>query len=156
MKTLVKINVSTLVDYEKWKAANLENWDISKYLNQFYDINAALALSKLYFPDFIEVNGCVVLLQRYDEQIFNQWHREFNGVISLIEEKCNLYEVADLFHINEVEYPTSEIYNEVIAGLANALKISWELNLKHLFLDRQFKVHVYDEYGSTYITIHSL
>ena len=48
--TLINIEFELLLEFKKWEMANPNNWTIGSYLNNFYDINTALAFSKLYFP----------------------------------------------------------------------------------------------------------
>lgn len=151
MKTLIDINKDLLDDYSLWENANKDNWSIAAYINQFYDINTALAFTKFFFPDFIEKEGCVILSFRYDEKVFKQWHEEFKGDISHVEKYCNLYDVADFFHINS----SKSVSDEVVEELAKALKKSWEINCKLLFPNRDMMVDVFKEYEVTRITLYS-
>jgi hypothetical protein len=156
MKTLIDIDKTILNDYLLWENGNKNNWDITSYLNEFYDINAALAFSKLFFPDFIEKKDCIILGFRYDEKIFKQWYDNFNGDISSVERYCNLYDVADYFHINSPQYASDELYQKAIDELAKALKASWEANCKLLFPDKKVVAEVFSEYDVTRITLYTV
>ena len=155
MKTLLDINKNILIDYQDFDNVN-ENWNIGSYLNTFYDINSAIAFAKLYFPDFIEEKNCVILSLRYDKGIFEQWHKESKGNVSEIEKMCNLYELKDFFHINPIEFNSEEEYQKVIDVLGEVLKKSWDINLKLLYPNNQFKVVIFEEYESKFITFYSL
>jgi len=155
MKTLINFDKNLLREYSLWEKANENNWEITSYLNQFYDINAALAFTKLYFPDFIEERGCIILGFRYDEKTFNQWYEEFKGEIAPTETYCNLYDVADYFHINVAGYESEESYLEALEAFGNALKTSWELNCKVLFPEREMEVELVGDYGAKRITLHT-
>jgi hypothetical protein len=155
MKSLINFDKNILKEYALWENTNKENWNITSYLNQFYDVNAALAFSKLYFPDFIEERGCIILGFRYNQDVFNQWYEEFKGEAASVERYCNLYEVADYFHINASEYGSEEIYKKSIEIFSNVLKTSWEVNCKILFPKRQIKVEELEEYGVKRITLYT-
>jgi hypothetical protein len=155
MKSLIDFENRILKEYITWERVNESNWNIISYLNQFYDMNAALAFSKLYFPDFVDEKGCVILGFQFDKRIFNQWYEEFKGDISQTEKHCNLYDVQDYFHINPVNYETDEGREEAINSFANVLKVSWETSCKLLFPNRQMVVEIYNQYGATKITLFS-
>lgn len=152
MDTLIDINLSILNEYAEWEKVNKGNWTISSYLNQFYDANAALAFAKFFFPTFIEKKGCVIIEFRYDEIIFNQWHKEFEGNISLVEKFCNLYDVAGYFHINQANTEQQDL---LIEELIKVLLKAWQINCNILFPDREMIVERFIEHGETYITVYS-
>lgn len=155
MKTLINIDTSLITDYSLWENANKNNWNIASYLNQFYDVNTALAFSKFFFPDFLEKEGCIILSFRYDENSFKEWYKEFDGNIPSIERYCNIYDVADYFHINASINETDDLYQKVIDELASVIKKSWEINCKILFPDRKMIVEILREYDVTRITLYS-
>jgi hypothetical protein len=152
MKTLIEVDLNILDEYNDWKETN-PNWCIDDYLHLKYDMNGAIALSKLYFPSFIEKNNCVILEGRYDEDIFLQWYTKYDGDIKKTEFMCNFYEIKDFFKFEVNNYESLEIYNQAIDEFAKILKKSWEINLKLLFPNREMIVDVFDEYNSTRITI---
>jgi hypothetical protein len=147
--SLANIDNYLLPDFKEFDEANTD-WDINKHLNFNYDINAAIAFSKLYFPTFIEYKNCVILESRFDEAVFEDWYKEFNGEIKQIERMCNLYELKDLFHINSSDESTNKTKE-----LGKILKMSWEQNLKILFPNRSIVVNLIDENDNNYITINS-
>jgi len=152
MATLIDVKLNVLNEYSEWENANKGNWTICSYLNQFYDTNAALAFTKFFFPTFIEKKGCIIIDFRYDETIFNQWYDKFNGDISLVEKFCNLYDVADYFHINQVSTEQQELQ---IEELTKVLIKAWKVNCNLLFPDREMIVERFTEYGETYIVVYS-
>lgn len=152
-KSLLNINKNILKEYKDIEVLNQDNWDISSYLNLKYDMNTALAFSKLYFPDFVEKNGCIILHFRYDEETFNQWYEHFGGEIPDIERMCNQYEIMDYFHNNRPNNESLDYYNQLIDEFSKALKRSWEINCQLLFPDKKIVVEVYDEYDTTHITL---
>lgn len=147
--SIIEVETGLLPDYEDFEKVN-DDWNIEKYLNMNYDIDAAIAFSKLYFPTFIIYKDCIILDSRFDELIFDDWFNEFNGDIEKVERMCNLYEVKDIFHIND-----SNITEEKVEELGSILKKSWELNVNKLYPDRKMKVFLFREDESLYITINS-
>jgi len=154
MKKLIELDYRILNDFEAFNKVNT-NWNIGSYLNTFFDINAALAFSKLYFPDFVDIQNCVILDFRYNEDLFKQWFTELNGEVSQVEKMCNLYELKDFFHINN-NINDENKKNKVLDVFGTILKRSWEVNLKLLYPERSFKVDLFEEYESKFITLYSL
>lgn len=155
-RSLLDININLLREYKECADSNKNNWEITSYLNLKYDMNAAIAFSKLYFPDFIEKEGCIILGFRYDEEIFNEWYKHFNGNISEIERICNRYEIMDFFELNRNPDERLDFYNQQIDEFASILKRVWEINCKLLFPERNFNIDVFDEYNTTRITLYSV
>ena len=153
-KSLLYINTNILYEYKEIEILNPNNWDITSYLNLKYDINAAIAFSKLYFPDFVEKDGCIILAFRYNEKIFKDWFDKFDGDIKAIESMCNSYDVMDYFHNNRPVDLSIDYYNQIIDEFAKILKRSWEINCQLLFPDKKIIVDVYDEYDTTRITLY--
>lgn len=154
-KSLLDININLLPEYIDIEALNPNNWSIAAYLNLKYDMDAAIAFSKLYFPDFIQKDGCIILGFRYDEEIFKEWKKHLNGNVSHIERICNRYDIMDYFALNRNLDEPSDLYNQKIDEFAAALKKSWEINCQLLFPDRKIIVEVYDENDTTRITLYS-
>ncbi len=155
MRTLIKVNTSILKDYEILNDLNPTNWDISEYLDLKYDINAALAFSKLFFPDFVEEQGCIILAFRFNDQNFEEWIKHFDGNKSEVERICNSYDVADYFKFNRHVDESGDQYNKMIEEFAQVLKSSWEINCKLLFPDRKYIVEISEQYDRTRITLYS-
>jgi hypothetical protein len=154
IKTIIEIDHGILNDYLKFQSVN-PNWNIGSYLNTFYDINSAIAFSKLFFPDFVEYRGCIILAFRFNQEICDKWFLELKGEISEIEKMCNLYELEDFFHINSNGYD-KEKFPVILDSFGNILKKSWELNLEKLYSDRTFELQLFTEFESKYITFNSL
>lgn len=154
MKTLIDVNLSSLQEYDDWKNANT-NWNIGDYINLKCKMNDAIAVGKLLFPNFIEIEGCIILEFLYDEKTFQEWFHLYDGDAKKVEYKCNLYEVMDYFNNSIESYESDSSYNLAIDEFSKILKKSWEINLKLLFPQRNLCVDVFDEYETTRITIYT-
>ncbi len=147
-KTLIQFDYSVLKGYSAFDKVN-KDWNILSYLNHRYDANAALAFSKFYFPDFVEVRGCIVLSFLYNQETFDSWFKELKGEVAQVEKMANLYELKDYFHINSDDQVNLD-------SLGQVLKRCWEINLSLLYPDRSVQVNTFEEYGSKFITLHTI
>lgn len=75
---------------------------------------------------------------------------EFNGNISEVEKMCNLFELKDFFHIN------GENNDIALNEFGKVLQISWALNLNQLFPEKEFKIDIFEEYNSLFITLYQI
>ena len=134
----------TLFDYEKWKEANLGHrftlydyvgcklQDISEYQDDLM-----FALSRLYWPDFLSIDGFIFLKEIFDESSYFNYKQQQDGVeywMNLLLTE-NFYQDLDL----AVEF-------------ASVLKETWGAKLKLEFPDKQFTIDVFDDedFGLTF------
>ena len=146
--SIINFSENLLKDYSDFEKVN-DNWNMLSYLNYNFDLNAAIAFSKLYFPDFVEHEDCVILSFLFRSENFREWFEEFNGNIRETEKMCNLYEIKDFFHIN-----SNEVDKETLKVFANILSTTWRINLGKLYPSKCFKIDVFEEYESLYITFY--
>ena len=60
-----------LKDYERWRAANNEQFSLNDYaygvmFNQGVPADAVLALAELVWPRFTEIDGLILLAEQFD------------------------------------------------------------------------------------------
>jgi hypothetical protein len=149
--SIINFSENILKEYSDFEKVN-DNWNILSYLNYNFDTNAAIAFSKLYFPDFVEYEDCIILSVLFNLETFNEWFEELNGNIKEVEKMCNLYEVKDFFHINRGD----EIDEETLKIFANLLSTAWAISLNKLYPSKRFKIDTFEEYDSLYITIYQI
>ncbi len=147
--SLVGIDTSIFSDFVEFENVN-NDWSIEKHLNFNYDIDAAILFSRLYFPEFIEVKNCILLKERYNVDNFEGWFDELKGDIREVEKISNLYEIKDLFHIND-----DSITSEKLLLLGDILKRVWKINLDLLFPSKKVDVYVFKEGEDIYITLYT-
>ena len=136
MKSLFQIDYNLLKSYNSFSEVN-HTWNIASYLNTFYSTSDAIAFAKLFYPDFEVVDECVILSIRYDKDIFESWKKECHGNIALIEKMCNLYEVADYFHINDNVQDNN--YDGLLKTLGYILKKAGKSIYRFYFLKDNLK-----------------
>lgn len=111
-------------------------------------VELAAAFSKLFWPDFIEVGGCVVLAEQYNPQSFDAWRAQFGEDRSRTEEMVNHVHMYDLFPNDS----NPDADQGVAAYLASVLIRCWAAALREAFPDRDFEFSLAtepDDYGPT-------
>ncbi|EFE3929245.1 hypothetical protein JOW62_27880 [Escherichia coli] len=138
----------SLGKYESWKNqwSDKSLLDFSVYISEEIHPEDFLISSRLFFPDFIEVNDCVFLSGRYVESNYNDWMEKLKSKSS-VESILNHVNIYDIFSGKGEEVPDS-----IFIQIANVLKFSWEVSLAKCFLNKRFVVEASFsdmEYGPT-------
>ncbi len=114
-----ELDPSILPIFQKYKEEN-KSWirdvDFWSYLNLRADYDLAAVFSKLFWPDFIEVDGCVLLAQCYDPENFREWGKRLHGNKSAVEGMVNHVHIGDLFLNSPKELKESEQLYEYLAN----------------------------------------
>lgn len=133
----------------RWK----EGWDIDLDLQDFVtqrvSIAQAVAVSSLMFPDYIEVQNCIILRDKYDHDNFIEWWDNLNGDAREVEKVINHTHLWELFD------PVEEIENQALEMLARQMAICWRVKAESEFPGRRFDAVVTNDYGPT-VTISSV
>lgn len=153
-KRNLHLDVSLLPIYQEYKSVE-GNQELSlwNYLGMRADYDLAVAFSKLFWPDFIEIDNCVLLSEAYDPTHFNKWKEHFQGDGPRIEAAVNRTRLDDLFmHVPEgVEFSV-----QLLEYLAQCLLMCWKHALEAAFPDRRFTFYygTLPEESSPTITFH--
>jgi len=73
-KSSVQLDTSLLPQYQEFRAYD-SNLDLWNYLAMVGNYQMAAAFSKLFWPDFVEVEGCVLLAEHFDAKNFKHWQK---------------------------------------------------------------------------------
>ena len=106
---------------------------------------------RFIWPEFVCVDGCVLLPWEYSAETFEGWRDQFSDDLIAIENTVNHLHLWDIFD-------ASEVSGEGLIVLGEALKRSWAGALATQFPDRAFEVSFTDDevdYGPT-LSIKSL
>jgi hypothetical protein len=138
IRGIPRLDTSLLPVYQKYKKENeawIPDFDMWSYLNLRGDFDLAAAFTKLFWPDFVEVDGCVLLQRSYSPATFAQWMEKLGGDRREVESVMNHVHISDLFlnPSRDVEY--SEALFEF---LAHALMRGWKSALRDAFPDKHF------------------
>ena len=109
----------------------------------------AVAFGRLFWPEFIGVEGCVLLESRYSPENFRLWSDHFGGDCTGIESIINHLHLYDLC-LNDPNFAETKLPE--LEELARTLLKCWECALKEAFPDKRFRFDFAtepDEYGPT-------
>jgi len=149
MKNNNLFDLTMLHGYKKMKSElgkpDLRIWE---YLNYKADFELAFVFSKLFWPDFMQVDGCILLVEQYDPKSFEMWKQKFNGDCKKIESIINHIHIYDLF----LNCETEGFDITLLENLGQILLKCWGCALRELFPDKQFHFQYStepEEYGPT-------
>jgi hypothetical protein len=138
-----------LLGYTSWKQdwhePGLGIWD---YLRYRCDIDLAATFGTLFWPSFVEINGCIVLEERSSEEQVAQWLDHFAGDRMQTELMVNHTHVYDLFPGTGDEATDAALS----AFLAHVLERTWACALREAYPEADFSIESHTdplEYGPT-------
>ncbi|MBO8172807.1 MAG: hypothetical protein H0Z33_13085 [Bacillaceae bacterium] len=137
-------------DYYEWKNANPGNFNWWSYINLKSDLQTALGFARFFYPDIVEIDGCIILKHRFSKKLYKEWKKECDSEKTCIEKMMNLYQLKDFFHLNTQDDGNLE---DQVKALGDVLKLFWSMSLKDRFPDRVFNIKVFDDNGNLFITI---
>ncbi len=144
-------NDEVVIEYQKWKKANPNNFSWWNFVNMKADLDTALAFAKLYCPEIVEIEGCCFLKDKFNSQIYESWKQECKGNKKNLEMMVNLYQISDFFEINKTDNE-----KEKIIALGNILKFFWTTSFEKMYPNKTLKVEIYEESDEElFITVYS-
>jgi hypothetical protein len=108
-------------------------------------ITGATIVSELFFPELIEVRGCILLASGYEQANFDEWWETTAGDHIAIERVINHLHLWDLFE------PSGEPEERALEVMARRVAQAWRCHAVETFPDREFEVAVTDDYGPTIV-----
>jgi hypothetical protein len=130
--------------FDDWKRSldgSVGLWD---YASQEGGLTLAFAFASLLWPRLIEVEGCILLEQRFDETTFRQWRGQFGDDREAIERTMNHVHLWDLFD------PSGEgISEDAVELLATTYAKAWGAAYRNQFPDLVGRAVVTHDYGPT-------
>jgi hypothetical protein len=152
-----ELDTSILPIYQEYlsSAPGIGLWT---YLNMRADYDLAVAFSKLYWPDFVEVDDCVFLAEHFFPNNYAQWWKDLDGDKKRIEAMINLTAIWDLFMnsgaiLERSSEEVDKLYShQLYVYLGEVLVVCWKQALSKAFPNRQFVMDYSDtiqDYGPT-------
>ncbi|WP_346354352.1 hypothetical protein [Azotosporobacter soli] len=139
------------MEFMKWKEANRDSFNWWSYVNLKADLQTALGFAKFYWPEIVEVDGCIILKDKFSKEMYDSWKEDCKGEKTCIEKTMNLYQLRDFFHINTQDDGNLE---EQIETLGNILLMFWNMSFKARFPERSIEAKVVRETdGELFITV---
>lgn len=129
---------------ERYREHDTSNFNVLDFVGAFGSPFEALAYSRLFWPDFVEINDMVFLKETIenddDRERLRKAHERYGGDRRMTEESFNLVEVpSTLFGPRLGE--TTEVEDR---WLAERLVEMWRARLHALFPDKRFTVRLVD------------
>lgn len=146
-----RIDPMTLPVLKKWREQFARSADVWDYLgSQPGGLTTALALAHLFWPEFVEVRGCVLLSRSYEQEAFDRWWQELSGDRRRIERVLNHVHLYDVFTDDQELAPA--VTKLALAELGEILVACWTCALAAQFPGCKFRVELRseeEEYGPT-------
>ncbi|SCM83042.1 conserved hypothetical protein [uncultured Sporomusa sp.] len=139
-------------EFIKWRNANPQNFNWWNYVNLKSDLQTALGFAKLYYPEIVELDGCILLKDKFSKELYELWKDECKGEKTCIEKMMNLYQLRDFFHRNT---PDDGNLESQIKVLGDVLTLFWSMSFRNRFPGRSITVKVFEETdGESFITVY--
>lgn len=116
---------------ERW--GDKDSITLWQYVNFNVHPEDILILGSLMFPNFIEIDGCVLLSSNYDEDVFKEMQLNYDN--QMIEKNINHVRIYDVF-ANCVD----DVDDLVFERIGKLLQFSWSGYLRQKFPDRKIIV----------------
>jgi hypothetical protein len=110
------------------------------------DYKRLVASAYLFWPDFVEVDDCILLAEMYDSSRFADWMSSLRSEKGRVEHVINSVYLGDLMmnlstdaerELNEADWVA-----DAVSELAEVLASCWRSALADRFPERQFHVSV--------------
>jgi hypothetical protein len=134
-----------------WAEASEGDADYLDFLSQSVGISAWIAMSRVFLPRFVEVDGCVLWDRAYDPDNFRRWYNELKGDVAAIESTLNQFRLE--FYIDFASNPEART-NAV--DLAHAIAAAWRFSLDREFPQKDFDVRATDTEDGPIVSFTSL
>ena len=130
-----------------WTGPGIESTNIWAYLNIKGSMWLAYGFASLFWPDFVEVDGALILAEMYTEEGFQNWYSHFNGDLTAIEKMINHVHLEDLF-VNARR--DDDLDGQVLDTVLSILQSCWIAAVTARFPNDHIVVETWDpEDGST-------
>jgi hypothetical protein len=139
------IRAEQLPAFRAWSERFDPPTDRLGYLTHEVSVTTATVVSELFFPELVEVRGCVLLADGYEPANFEAWWSRTGGDRTAIERTLNHLHLWDLFD------PADEPEERALDVLARRIAEGWRRTAEAAFPDRAFEVIVTDDYGPTVV-----
>jgi hypothetical protein len=126
---------TSIPELREWTEAAGSTTDYLDYLGQHVGLGEWAAFTRVFMPQFVEVEGCVLWDRVYDPDNFRNWHEQLRGDIRAIESTLNQFRLW--LYVDIPEDPASEAG---ALALAEQISVSWRRCLREAFPARTFEV----------------
>ena len=155
--TQERIDVAALPVARRWAADHPDTLFLPvRMAVQSGGLTLAAAFGRLFWPDLIEVDGCVIIKDHYQPASFEYWRNHFSGDTPEIEKMINRIDLEDLYMVSEdLDEATAD---RVLTELAWIASKTWSAALQESFPGRKFNVGLFpgDDFDYPSVWFHSV
>jgi hypothetical protein len=111
------------------------------YISMRANSDLAVAFSKLFWPDFVEVDGCILLAEQYSPKAYERWKTQLHGDRLSIEQTLNDIRIWDFFLTSDKildEHGNEQSRQVLQEFLGNVLAKCWACALREMFPTKTF------------------
>ncbi|MFK4225755.1 hypothetical protein [Streptomyces sp. NPDC019890] len=136
---------------KRWAKGARADLDYLDFLSAHTGLTEWIALSRVFLPQFVEVEGCVLWDRSYDPDNFRTWHSALKGDAVSIEATLNQFRLWQYIGIEEDAESEANAF-----ALAQEIATSWRLSLGRAFPRRSFDVQAIDTVDGPIVSFTSL
>ena len=136
---------------KRWAKGARADLDYLDFLSAHTGLTEWIALSRVFLPQFVEVEGCVLWDRSYDPENFRTWRSALNGDVASIEATLNQFRLWQYIGIEEDAESEANAF-----ALAQEIATSWRLTLGRAFPHRSFDVQATDTVDGPVVSFTSL
>jgi len=124
-------------DLKDWKKENGDSFGIRDWISCEGNVKLGIGFSMIFWPEFIEHEGCVIISNRFSQDNFDNWKSaEYVKNYRQIESVLNHTHILDLFSWEKQE----EMVVEQVKFLGEKMKEMYQAKLKFEFPNKEFEV----------------
>jgi hypothetical protein len=150
--TLFRTNLDELPEVSTWASSWNPPLSAGDFLSQRVSVAKALAVMRLFWPEFVEVRGCVLLSSQYTASGFQTWWETLDGDRERIERVMNHVHLWDVFGPTLADDASTSTEEAALEELGQLMRRTVTAALLDAFPRRKSEV-VYstdpDDYGPT-------
>ena len=138
-------------EIREWADAVQGDVDFVDFLTFHSTPTVWLAVSHVFWPRFVQVDGCTLWSRVYEPGNFAAWSRELDGDPSRIEGTLNRLKVWQI--IDWEETPDND---KALAEVARIISLTWEAALIRAFPENSYDVQVINTEDGPVVTFHTV
>lgn len=131
---------SLIPEIQDWKNVNGEDFTMDDWITNEGTMSLAIGYSHVFWPDFVEHQGCIFFKNHFGLDNFNEWTRAGLRNFAEIERVINHIHILDLF-TSENQKTITQVQ---VLYLGRLLKDIYHTKLKALFPEKTFEMYFND------------
>lgn len=117
--TDVEPRATDLPAFRAWSRQFVPEMRASGYLTHEIPLLSAMLVVELAFPRLVEVRGCVVREDKYEQANFDDWFAALDGDVEQVERIINFFPTLHYFE------PADEVEERALGALAEYIALGW-------------------------------